>query len=144
MAGPDNWTPTGSGLDLALSPVGDSVHPGTMEFDFVAQVTGSASGVTVSTSNFSAFRVNGFGPNTGLVVTVGFSPDSNPADMNRTVFVSNQFNSGALPNSLTGTSTAQNIVNGDWAVVKFVFTGNSSWGPTVPSSPIHITFGAGN
>lgn len=139
VAGPDNWTPVGSGLDLALTPVGDFVHAGSMEFDFVAKVSGSANSAGVSTSNFNAFRVNGFSSGSGLTVTIGFSPDSNPAHMNRQVFLSDQF-TGTLPSSLTGSNSTQSIVNGDYAVVKFVFDGNSSWGPTVPSSPVHITF----
>src|SRR5262245_37547232 len=145
VAGPDTWSTSGSsGLDLALPPVEGVSVSGTVEFTFIAQVAGSANNVSVTPSNFNAFAVSSFSQNRGLIVTVGFSPDTNPANLNRTVFLSNQFNTGTLPSSLTGTNTPQNIVNGDYAVVKFTFSNPSTWGPTVPSSAIHITFSAGN
>jgi hypothetical protein len=144
--GPTPWsTNSSAGLDLALSPVAGADPSGTVEFDFVAPVTTIANNVDVNTSGFSAFAVSSFSQNKGLIVTVGFSTSISPANLNRTIFVSNQFNTGQImPDSLTGTHTPQNATAlTDYAVVKFVFTNPSTWAPVI-STPVHITFTGGS
>jgi hypothetical protein len=148
QVGTPTWSTNGSsGLDLALSPTVDSTlaHGGnTVEFDFIAPVTNGATGVNASTSNFSQFLVSGFSLTAGLTVTVGFSPNSNPANMNQTVFVSDQSRTGTLPDILTGTHTSQDVAGG-FAVVKFVFADPSVWSPaSANSTAIHVTFTPGN
>jgi hypothetical protein len=155
-AGQDNWNPVGSGLNLALSPTENAVINGTRTLTFVAPitVTGTASNVSANTSNFnSLFVTSSGGTSSGLAVTIGFSPDSNPADLNRVIYQTasnNQFNQGALPSSLypANTGASFTVVTGDYAVVTFVFTANSplavtAWAP-VSSTPVNIAFTAGN
>jgi len=144
-AGPQAWTVTGSGLGVALTPqVGFTGS--TETFVFAAPVTGSASNVTASTSNFNAFQVSAFGTG-GLKVYIGFDPSNNPAGHPTKLIYSNagnQFNTGTLPASLPGTYSSVNP-SGGFAVVQFVFTGPAVWGPTtVPSSPVRITYTAGD
>ena len=145
VAGPGSpWTVSGSGLSVDLTPqVGFTSS--TETFVFAAPVTGSASNVTASTSNFNAFQVSGFGQTAGLTVSIGFNPSNNPSGNPANLIYSNagnQFSTGTLPASLLGTYNSVNT-NG-YAVVKFVFTGPAVWGPTVPSSPVNITFTPGN
>jgi hypothetical protein len=144
-----NWTPVGSGLDLALSPAVGSATGGPVEFDFVAQVSGGANGVTVGTSNFGQLTVSAGSGTGGLTVTIGFNHDgSTTIDPSRFVFQSNQFMTGnPLPDSLPGTYSSSGVAvnNGDTAVVKFVFSDLSTWAPaSVTSTAVHITFSPGN
>jgi hypothetical protein len=143
-----NWTPVGSGLDLALLPVPGAAIAGPVEFDFLAQVSGSANGVQVATSNFVQLDVSAGLGTGGLTVAIGFNHNgSTTIDPGRFVFQSNQFMTGnPLPNSLPGTySPGVNINDGDTAVVKYVFSNLSAWIPaSVSSTAVHITFTPGS
>ena len=111
---------------------------------FAAPVSNSASNVTASTSNFNAFQVDGFSPTAGLTVSIGFNPTNNPSGNPANLIYTNapnQFSTGTLPASLPGTPNS--VSTSSFAVVKFVFTGPAVWGPTVPSSPVNITFTPG-
>jgi hypothetical protein len=149
---PDGWTVSGSGLDLALTPNpdGGGVSSGTVTFVFAAPVTGSSTLASAGTSNFNAFSVSSGATNAGLQVVIGFDSTNNPAgDPSALIYKNNnQFNTGTLNPSLGVPGDYSSVTTSNFAVVKFVFTAPSgtttTWGPTVSSSPVHITFTAGN
>jgi hypothetical protein len=147
VSGPDTLGGiTGSGLDLALTSVGGGVSNGTTEsFIFVAQVTGSSSNASATTSNFNTFSVSSSGQTSGLQVTIGFSTSNTGSPISAQIYQNNnQFNQGTLPSSLPGTYNSVSVSDGQYAVVEFLFSSASgtttTWGPTVSSSPVHITF----
>jgi hypothetical protein len=95
--------------------------------------------------------VSGFSKNSGLVVTIGFTNGNNPKTWTVTpIYDSSQhqpdpnnqfFNTGTLPSILPGTPTNPTAApSATFALVKFVFTGPSVWGPTVSSTTINVTF----
>jgi hypothetical protein len=149
QTGGPSWTPVGTsgvfGNDLALSPKpGFNFSGSPVEIDFTAlvTVTGTASNVNASTSNFAAFSIAAFNSSGNVVVTIGFAPNATPTNPDR-IISTNQFIGGPLTDIPLG--TAKTIVTGDYAVVKFVFNSQSAWGPTsLSSTAIHVTFTPGN
>jgi hypothetical protein len=158
---PDNWTilasgsTSASGLNLALTPVGDSVTSGKVTFTFVAQVTsGSSANASVTPSNFNALSVGSDDPSGGLQITIGFSTSSTGSPISLQVYQNttpNQFNTGPItPPDLSGTGTfaPQSVSSNptEYAVVQFIFTAPSgsrtNWGTNtaVPSSAVNIMF----
>jgi hypothetical protein len=146
ISNPDGWSlNSSSGLDLALTPNpdGGAIVSGTRTFVFAAPLTsGSSTSATATTSNFNAFFVASVQQTAGLQVVIGFDSTNNPAgDPSSLIYKNNNmFNTGTLPSTLPGPTGPNSVTTNNFAVVKFIFTGPTAWGPTASSSPVHITF----